>query len=166
MQKPEIPANSLSAWPPATEVRGCRLQLDGRDRIREAIDLRDRRDAAASGAHRLPLPDWSGTTIDPQHFSAMLSKPSSARRQRSSRRRVRHSAIPARLLVPHAPSIKCTIVALSTEGACLALGAAPRLPIILRMRAAGSVYRVQVAERGVGYVFVRFRSEQSRRRAT
>jgi hypothetical protein len=102
----------------------------------------------------------------PQHFFAMSSKPSSARRQRSSRRRVRHSAIPARLLLPHAPSIKCTIVALSTEGACLALGAAPRLPINLQMRAAGSVYRVQVAERGVGYVFVRFRSEQSRRRAT
>ena len=71
------------------------------------------------------------------------------------------SAIPATLLLPHAPSIKCTIVGLSTEGACLALGATARIPVNLRMRAAGSVYHVQTAERGVGYAFVKFRPRRA-----
>jgi len=95
-----------------------------------------------------------------QHFlAAMPTKPSTVRRKQSERRRSGRqlTAIPARLLVPRARAIPCTIVALSTEGACLTLEAKSGMPANLRMRAGGSVYRVQATERGTGYVFVKFR---------
>ena len=89
-----------------------------------------------------------------------MTKPPTARRKRPERAQTgrQPTAIPARLLVPDAPSIPCTIRALSTEGACLVLPAPSDMPVNLRMRAAGSVYRVQTVERGSGYVFVKFRA--------
>src|SRR5437667_7564379 len=103
-----------------------------------------------------------------QHFFvAMHAKRSSTRRKGSERRRRgRHAtAIPAKLLLPQAPPIACTIVALSTEGARLALRKTSNLPVTLRMRAAGKVYYVETAQRAGDHLFVKFRPRRRTRHA-
>jgi hypothetical protein len=90
-----------------------------------------------------------------EHSPAMSTETSPAREAQRARTH-RSTTIAAKLLVPRARPIPCTILALSTEGACLAVGRTRRIPVNLRIRAAGSEYRVRTTERGAGYVFVRF----------